>query len=90
MCSGYYSYERGYLPDFRGRDRFRGAIVHPQHWPESLDYRGKKVVVIGSGATAVTLIPEMAKQARHVVMLQRSPTYMASIPDIDWIARLLK
>jgi cation diffusion facilitator CzcD-associated flavoprotein CzcO len=90
MCSGYYSYEQGYLPEFRGRDNFRGAIVHPQHWPESLDYSGKKVVVIGSGATAVTLIPEIAKQARHVVMLQRSPTYMASIPDTDWIAKLLQ
>jgi cation diffusion facilitator CzcD-associated flavoprotein CzcO len=90
MCSGYYSYEHGYLPEFRGRDNFRGAIVHPQHWPESLDYNGKKVVVIGSGATAVTLIPEIAKRAGHVVMLQRSPTYMASIPETDWIARLLQ
>ena len=90
MCSGYYSYEHGYLPEFRGRDNFRGAIVHPQHWPESLDYNGKKVVVIGSGATAVTLIPAIAKRAGHVVMLQRSPTYMASIPETDWIARLLQ
>jgi cation diffusion facilitator CzcD-associated flavoprotein CzcO len=90
MCSGYYNYEQGYLPDFRGRDNFKGTIVHPQHWPEDLDYSGKKVVVIGSGATAVTLIPEMAKEAEHVVMLQRSPTYMASMPDTDWIARLLQ
>ena len=90
MCSGYYNYEQGYLPEFEGRDRFRGDIVHPQHWPENLDYSGKRVVVIGSGATAVTLIPEMAKKAEHVVMLQRSPTYMASMPDIDWIARVLQ
>jgi len=90
MCSGYYSYEQGYLPEFRGYDNFRGTIVHPQHWPESLDYSGKKVVVIGSGATAVTLIPEIARHARHVTMLQRSPTYMASIPDTDWIAKLLQ
>jgi len=90
MCSGYYSYEQGYLPEFRGRDNFTGTIVHPQHWPESLDYDGKKVVVIGSGATAVTLIPEIARKAGHVVMLQRSPTYMASIPETDWIAKLLQ
>ena len=90
MCAGYYNYEQGYLPEFKGYDRFGGEIIHPQHWPEDLDYRGKKVVVIGSGATAVTLIPEMAKEAGHVVMLQRSPTYMASLPDTDWLARLLQ
>jgi cation diffusion facilitator CzcD-associated flavoprotein CzcO len=90
MCSGYYNYERGYLPEFKGRDRFCGETVHPQHWPEDLDYSGKKVVIIGSGATAVTLLPEMAKEAEHVVMLQRSPTYMAALPDVDWIARLLQ
>ena len=90
MCSGYYNYEQGYLPEFKGRDRFRGETVHPQHWPEDLDYSGKKIVIIGSGATAVTLVPEMAKEAEHVVMLQRSPTYMASLPDTDWIARLLQ
>ena len=89
MCAGYYNYEQGYLPEFRGYDRFEGEIVHPQHWPEDLDYRGKKVVVIGSGATAVTLVPEMASDAAHVVMLQRSPTYMGSAPDTDWKARLL-
>jgi len=90
MCAGYYNYEQGYLPEFKGYNSFSGEIVHPQHWPEDLDYRGKKVIVIGSGATAVTLVPEMAKDAAHVVMLQRSPTYMASIPDTDWIAKLLQ
>ena len=90
MCTGYYNYEHGYLPEFRGYDSFEGEIVHPQHWPEEMDYRGKKVIIIGSGATAVTLLPEMAKEAGHVVMLQRSPTYMASAPDTDWLARLLQ
>jgi cation diffusion facilitator CzcD-associated flavoprotein CzcO len=90
MCSGYYNYEQGYLPEFKGRDNFAGEIVHPQHWPEGLDYSGKKIVIIGSGATAVTLVPEMAKSAEHVTMLQRSPTYMGSAPDTDWLARLLQ
>ena len=90
MCSGYYNYEQGYLPEFKGRDNFVGEIIHPQHWPEDLDYNGKKVVIIGSGATAVTLVPEMAKHAEHVTMLQRSPTYMGSAPDTDWLARLLQ
>jgi cation diffusion facilitator CzcD-associated flavoprotein CzcO len=90
MCSGYYNYEKGYTPHFAGREKFRGDIVHPQHWPETIDYRDKNVVVIGSGATAVTLIPEMAKSAAHVTMLQRSPTYMVSMPDTDWIANILR
>ncbi len=90
MCSGYYRYEQGYTPEFKGRERFGGDIVHPQQWPEELDYRDKNVVVIGSGATAVTLIPEIAKQARHVTMLQRSPTYVVSWPDRDWIANSLR
>jgi len=90
MCAGYYNYSQGYLPEFKGYDDFKGEIVHPQHWPEELDYRDKKVVIIGSGATAVTLLPEMAKEAGHVVMLQRSPTYMGSAPDTDWLARLLQ
>jgi cation diffusion facilitator CzcD-associated flavoprotein CzcO len=90
MCPGYYNYAQGYAPEFTESDNFRGEIVHPQHWPEGLDYSGKKVVVIGSGATAVTLIPAMAEKASHVVMLQRSPTYIAAIPDTDWIARLLQ
>jgi cation diffusion facilitator CzcD-associated flavoprotein CzcO len=90
MCAGYYNYSQGYLPEFKGYDDFEGEIVHPQHWPEELDYRDKKVVIIGSGATAVTLVPEIARKARHVVMLQRSPTYMGSAPDTDWIAQLLQ
>ena len=90
LCGGYYSYEGGYTPEFKGTDRFKGEIVHPQKWPEDLDYRGKKVVVIGSGATAVTLVPEMAKDAAHVVMLQRSPTYVVSRPGEDAIANFLR
>ena len=90
MCSGYYSYEGGYTPEFKNRARFEGEIVHPQAWPEKLDYRGKKVVVIGSGATAITLVPEMAKDAGHVVMLQRSPTYVVSRPDKDTLANCLR
>jgi len=74
LCGGYYNYEAGYTPQWEGTQSFKGAIVHPQHWPETLDYSGKKVVVIGSGATAVTLVPEMARDAAHVTMLQRSPT----------------
>ncbi len=90
MCAGYYSYEEGFTPEFRGRDRFQGEIVHPQQWPQDLDYKDKKVVVIGSGATAVTLVPEIANDAEHVVMLQRSPTYMVSLPAVDVIANLLR
>lgn len=90
MCSGYYNYAAGYLPEFAGRERFKGDIVHPQHWPENLDYAGKRVVVIGSGATAVTLVPEMAKTAAHVTMLQRSPTYIVARPSEDGIANWLR
>ena len=90
MCSGYYNYDAGYTPDFEGVERFKGQIVHPQLWPENLDYAGKKVVVIGSGATAVTLVPEMAKTAGHVVMLQRSPTYVVSRPARDSVADWLR
>ena len=90
MCSGYYSYKSGYAPDFAGMDSFQGRIVHPQQWPEDLDYSGRKVVVIGSGATAVTLVPEMAKTAGHVTMLQRSPTYVVSRPAEDGIANWLR
>ncbi|MDR7228990.1 cation diffusion facilitator CzcD-associated flavoprotein CzcO [Caulobacter sp. BE264] len=90
MCAGYYRYSAGYTPDFAGTERFKGRIVHPQHWPEDLDYSGKKVVVIGSGATAVTLVPEMAKTAAHVTMLQRSPTYVVSRPAEDGIANWLR
>jgi len=90
MCSGYYRYEEGYTPEFKGRADFKGRIVHPQAWPDTLDYAGKRVVVIGSGATAVTLVPEMAKTAGHVVMLQRSPTYVVSRPARDPFADKLR
>lgn len=90
MCAGYYSYREGYTPEFEGVERFRGRIVHPQEWPEDLDYAGKRVVVIGSGATAMTLVPAMAEDAGHVVMLQRSPTYVISRPDEDVIANALR
>ncbi|MGO9487923.1 MAG: flavin-containing monooxygenase [Solirubrobacteraceae bacterium] len=89
-CTGYYRYEEGYTPEFDGLDRFAGALVHPQHWPEDLDYEGKRVLVIGSGATAVTLVPAMAPQAEHVTMLQRSPSYVLSLPGRDPIAELLR
>ena len=90
MCAGYYSYKEGYTPEFNGRSRFQGQIIHPQNWPEDLDYASKKVVVIGSGATAVTLIPAMADDVAHITMLQRSPTYMAPGPDEDVIANRLR
>ncbi|MDB5452475.1 MAG: dependent oxidoreductase, partial [Caulobacteraceae bacterium] len=90
MCAGYYDYEAGYTPEFEGVDAFEGVLVHPQKWPKDLDYAGKRVVVIGSGATAVTIVPEMAKTAGHVTMLQRSPTYMVSRPGTDAMAEWLK
>ena len=90
MCTGYYRYDAGHTPEFAGRERFRGRIVHPQHWPEDLDYSGQRVVVIGSGATAVTLVPAMAGRAAHVTMLQRSPSYVLSRPAIDAVARGLR
>jgi monooxygenase len=90
VCSGYYRYDRGYTPEFAGTDRFEGEIVHPQFWPEDLDYAGKRVVVIGSGATAVTLVPAMAKTAAHVTMLQRSPSYVIALPGEDPIARVVR
>ena len=90
MCSGYYSYKQGHTPEFVGRERFKGTIVHPQEWPTDLNYSGKRVVVIGSGATAVTIVPSMAQQAAHVTMLQRSPTYMVSRPDHDVLANRLR
>jgi cation diffusion facilitator CzcD-associated flavoprotein CzcO len=89
-CTGYYRYDEGYTPEFPGTERFRGEIVHPQHWPEDCDYAGKRVIVIGSGATAVTLVPEMAKDAAHVTMLQRTPSYVVSIPGTDPIAHFLR
>lgn len=90
MCSGYYSYKGGYEPEFAGRSRFAGRIVHPQKWPHDLDYTNKRVVVIGSGATAMTLVPAMATDASHVTILQRSPTYVVSRPDEDKFANNLR
>ncbi len=90
LCTGYYDYDKGYTPEFAGMNRFRGKIVHPQKWTEDIDYTDKKVVVIGSGATAVTLVPAMAKHAAHVTMLQRSPTYIVSRPSKDLIANFLR
>jgi len=89
-CAGYYRYEDGYTPEFAGRDNFKGPIIHPQKWPEALDYANRRVMVIGSGATAVTLVPEMAKTAAHVTMLQRSPTYVVSRPAQDPVANKLR
>ena len=90
MCSGYYDYDSGYTPDFPGRERFQGRVVHPQQWSDDIAYADKRVVVIGSGATAVTLVPEMAKTAAHVTMLQRSPTYIVSMPAEDKLANLFR
>jgi monooxygenase len=89
-CTGYYRYDHGYLPDFAGMSDFAGTLVHPQHWPEDLDYINKQVVVIGSGATAVTLVPALARSAAHVTMLQRSPTYIASLPQRSPLAKLFR
>ncbi len=90
MCSGYYSYREGYTPEFPGREQFGGTIVHPQEWPEDFDYAGKQVLVIGSGATAMTLVPAMADDVEHITMLQRSPTYVVSRPAKDVIANRLR
>jgi len=89
-AAGYYKYEEGYTPTFEGRENFDGDIIHPQHWPEGFDYAGKNIIVIGSGATAVTLVPELAKEAAHVTMLQRSPSYVASIPSKDNIGNFFR
>jgi monooxygenase len=88
-CTGYYRYDEGYTPEFEGLERFGGEIVHPQFWTEDIDYSGKRVVVIGSGATAVTLIPALAQRAAHVTMLQRSPSYIISLPAVDPVAGVL-
>jgi len=90
MCSGYYSYKGGYSPEFPGTEKFQGQIIHPQKWPKDISYKGKRVIVIGSGATAVTLIPEMAKDTAHITMLQRSPTYIVSRPAEDALANTLR
>ena len=89
-CAGYYRYDRGFTPEFAGRDDFKGQIIHPQLWPEDLDYSNKKVVIIGSGATAVTLLPAMTDKAAHVTMLQRSPTYVAAVPSRDKLSEKLR
>ena len=88
--TGYYRYDQGYTPEFKGRKRFKGQIIHPQHWPEKLDYQNKEVLIIGSGATAVTLLPAMADEARHVTMLQRTPTYIMPLPEVELLSKLLK
>ena len=89
-CSGYYDYDQGYTPEFAGIDSFKGQVIHAQHWPEQLDYRGKRVVVIGSGATAVTLVPAMCQDTASLVMLQRTPTYIASVPKEQPLAETLR
>jgi cation diffusion facilitator CzcD-associated flavoprotein CzcO len=90
VAAGYYDYAEGFRPRFRGEERFGGALVHPQHWPEDLDYAGKRIVVIGSGATAVTLVPSLTDRAAHVTMLQRTPSYIISLPEKDPIATVLR
>lgn len=93
LCTGYYNYENGYTPTFTGSENFKGQIIHPQKWTEDIDYTNKKIIVIGSGATAITLVPALAEKAAHVTMLQRSPTYIASQPAIDqlgqWLYKIL-
>ncbi|WOJ95211.1 NAD(P)/FAD-dependent oxidoreductase [Congregibacter variabilis] len=90
LCAGYYNYSHGHEPEFPGRDSFKGEFVHPQFWPEDLNYDNKRVLIIGSGATAMTLVPAMADKAAEVVMLQRSPTWVVSRPSSDWIANFLR
>ncbi len=90
LCSGYYDYEEGYAPAFPGSQDFQGRLIHPQHWPRDLEYQGQRIVVIGSGATAVTLVPALAQTAAHVTMLQRSPSYILSIPAEDHLARTIR
>jgi monooxygenase len=89
-CTGYYRYDEGFTPRFEGVERYRGELIHPQHWPDGFDHGGKRIVVIGSGATAVTLVPALAERAKHVTMLQRSPTYVVSLPGTDPIANGLR
>jgi len=90
MCTGYYDYDQGYQPDFKNLNKFKGTFIHPQFWPENLDYQNKTIAVIGSGATAVTLVPELAKNAKKVIMIQRSPSYVLTIPSTDSLAQILK
>ena len=90
LCGGYYNYDKGYTPEFKGIENFKGQIIHPQKWPEDLDYSDKEVVIIGSGATAVTIVPSMAEKVKHITMLQRSPTYYFAAPDEDVIGNFIK
>jgi len=90
VCSGYYRYDEGFRPEFPGEDRFAGEVIHPQHWPADFDATGKRIVVIGSGATAVTLVPNLADDAAHVTMLQRTPSYIMSLPGTDPLAEALR
>ncbi|WP_040339580.1 flavin-containing monooxygenase [Candidatus Blastococcus massiliensis] len=90
VCSGYYRYDEGFRPEFPGEERFPGEVIHPQHWPEDFDATGKRIVVIGSGATAVTLVPNLADDAAHVTMLQRTPSYILTQPGTDPLARILR
>ena len=90
LCSGYYSYDEGYTPQFPGLDAYKGQVIHPQFWPEDLDYADKEVVVIGSGATAVTLVPSMADEVKHITMLQRSPSYVMALPQEDKLADIMR
>lgn len=89
-CTGYYNYDEGHLPQFPGAARYEGQFIHPQHWPEDLDYQNKRVLIIGSGATAVTLVPALAKSAAHVTMLQRSPSYVITVPGLDKLSGVLR
>jgi len=90
VCTGYYNYKNGYTPEYPGIDDYKGKVIHPQHWPEDLDYKDKKVVIIGSGATAVTIVPKMANETSHITMLQRSPTYVGAFPNKDKVAVFFK
>ena len=90
LCGGYYNYDKGYTPEFKGVENFKGQVIHPQKWPEDLDYSDKEVVIIGSGATAVTIVPSMAEKVKHITMLQRSPTYYFAAPDEDVIGNFIK
>jgi monooxygenase len=90
MCSGYYNYEQGFTPEFKGKEAFKGQFIHPQQWPKDLNYTGKRVVVIGSGATAVTIVPSMADKAQHVTMLQRTPSYVVTVPQRDKMAEFMR
>ncbi|EJP73308.1 MAG: flavin-binding family monooxygenase, partial [SAR86 cluster bacterium SAR86B] len=90
LCGGYYSYTKPHMPYFKNQENFKGQIIHPQFWDDSVNYENKKVAVIGSGATAVTIVPEITKKANHVVMIQRSPTYVVSRPSVDSINKFLR